>query len=74
MNYTETYRKVYEALSKTQLPHEKMHNASLRITDALNSIFTYTNRQFPEVMDDIMDVVKDFSSSIKIGGYDLDDR
>ena len=74
MNYTETYNKVYSALSKTNLPHERLHNASLRITDALNYIYSYTHRQFPDMMEDVMAVVNDFASSNKIGGYDLDDK
>lgn len=65
MNYTQIYNKVYEAISKTELSHEKLHRASLRITDALNDIFVYTNVQFPEVMEDIMNVVNEFSNSIK---------
>lgn len=73
MNYTETYKKIYSIISETNLPHEKVHKASLRIADALNDICVYTNRQFPEMMDKIMEAAEDFYSKVKIGGYDLDD-
>jgi hypothetical protein len=66
MNYTETYNKFYSALLKTNLPHAKLHTAALRLTDALSEIYCYTNRQFPDTMEDVMNVVNDFSSSIKI--------
>jgi hypothetical protein len=74
MNYTETYNKVYSALSESNLPHEKLHTSALRITDALNNIYCYTNKQFPDMMEEIMNVVNDFSSSIKFGGHDIDDK
>ena len=74
MNYTETYNKVYSDLTKNNLPHEKLHSAALRITNALGDIYCYTNKQFPDMMEDIMNIVSDFSSNNKIGGYDLDDR
>jgi hypothetical protein len=74
MNYTENYKKIYTAISKADLPHEKTHKAALRITDALNDIFVYTNLQFPSMMDEIMDIVEQFTTTVKLGGYDLDDR
>jgi len=74
MNYTEQYKQIYAAISKANLPHEKTHKAALRIADALNDIFVYTKVQFPLIMDDIMDIVEQFSSTVKLGGYDLDDR
>jgi len=74
MNYTEQYKQIYAAISKANLPHEKTHKAALRIADALNDIFVYTKVQFPLMMDDIMDIVEQFSSTVKLGGYDLDDR
>ena len=74
MNYTETYNKIYSAISKSNMPHEHLHNAALRITDALNNIYCYTNAQFPDMMEDVIDVVIDFSTQLKFGGYDLDDN
>ena len=74
MNYTEQYKQIYSAISKANLPHEKTNKAALRIADALNDIFVYTKVQFPLMMDDIMDIVEQFSSTVKLGGYDLDDR
>ena len=74
MNYTEQYQQIYAAISKANLPHEKTHKAALRIADALNYSFVYTKVQFPLMMDDIMDIVEQFSSTVKLGGYDLDDR
>lgn len=74
MNYTETYNKVYSALSKTELTHVAKHNSSLRITDALNDVFSYTISNFPDIIEDIINVVNEFSSSVKTGGYDLDDK
>jgi hypothetical protein len=74
MNYTENYKQIYAAISKSKLPHEKIHKAALRITDALNDIFVYTNMQFPSMMDEIMDIVEQFTATVKLGGYDLDDR
>ncbi|MEY4334021.1 MAG: hypothetical protein RLZZ196_2764 [Bacteroidota bacterium] len=65
MNYTEVYNKIYKAISNANLSHEKAHNASVRITDALNDIFVYTKMQFPEIMEEVMDIVGEFSSSIK---------
>lgn len=74
MNYTETYNKVYSALQKSNLPHENLHRSALRITNALSDIYCYTNKQFPDIMEDVMNIVNDFSSTDKIGGYDLDDK
>ena len=65
MNYTETYNRIYSALSTIDITHEKRHNSSIRITDALNDIYSYINRQFPEAMGDIMSIVEEFSNSIK---------
>lgn len=73
MNYTQTYRKIYEVLSVLDIPHEKRHNSSLRITNALSDIYIYTNRQFPEVLPVILEIAQDFCSEAQIGGYDLDD-
>lgn len=74
MNYTEQYNQIYAAICKADLPHEQTHKSALRITDALNDIFVYTNMQFPSVMDEIMDIVEEFTATVKLGGYDLDDR
>jgi len=74
MNYTKVYRQVYEVLSKTGLEHEKIHNASLRITNALSEIYIYTNKQFPEALDPILQIAENFCSQVKVGGYDLDDK
>lgn len=74
MNYTETYRKIYEVLSVLDLAHEKKHNASLRITSALNDIYVYTNKQFPEVLPAILDIAQEFCVNTKKGGYDIDDK
>jgi hypothetical protein len=74
MNYTEQYKQIYAAISKANLPHEKTHKAALRIADALNDIFVYTKVQFPSMMDEIMDIVEEFSATVKLGGYDLDNR
>lgn len=74
MNYTKVYRDVYEILSKIGLPHEKLHSASLRITNALSDIYVYTNKQFPEVLGDIMKLAEEFCSQVRFGGYDLDDK
>ena len=74
MNYTKVYRSVYETLSKTGLDHEKIHNASLRITNALSDIYIYTNRQFPEALDQVLELAENFYSKVKLGGYDLYDN
>jgi hypothetical protein len=74
MTYTENYKQIYAAISKADLPHEKTHKAALRITDAMNDIFIYTKVQFPSIMDEIMDIVEQFTATVKLGGYDLDDR
>lgn len=74
MDYTETYNKVYSALQKSNLPHENLHRSALRIADALSDIYCYTSRQFPDAIEDVMNIVNDFSSTDKIGGYDLDDK
>lgn len=74
MDYTDTYRKIYKVVSQLDLPHEKKHSAALRITDALSDIYHYTNRQFPDILPDILNIVQDFSVQTKIGGYDLDDK
>lgn len=74
MNYTKVYRSIYNVLSETNLAHEKLHNASLRIANALSDIYIYTNKQFPEALDDILKIAEDFCAEAKIGGYDLDDR
>lgn len=74
MNYTEQYNQIYAAISKADLPHEQTHKSALRITDALNDIFVYTSMQFPFIMDEIMDIVEKFTTTVKLGGYDLDDR
>lgn len=73
MNYTDTYNKIYEVISSLELPHEKKHSAALTITDSLSHIYAYANRQFPEVLSEILDVAKDFCGDAKVGGYDLDD-
>jgi hypothetical protein len=74
MTYTENYKQIYAAISKANLPHEKTHKAALRITDAMNDIFIYTKVQFPSMMDEIMGIVEQFTATVKLGGYDLDDR
>lgn len=74
MNYTETYRKIYSIISELDLPHEKKHTAALRIADALNNVYMYTHKQFPELMDKILNAVQDFCDDVKLGGYDLDDK
>lgn len=74
MTYTENYKQIYEAISKADLPHEKTHKAALRIADAMNDIFIYTKVQFPFMMDEIMGIVEEFTATVKLGGYDLDDR
>lgn len=74
MSYTENYNKIYAVIRKADLPHEKAHKAALRITDALNDIFVYTNKQFPSMMDEVMKIVEEFTATVKLGGYDLDDR
>lgn len=74
MNYTETYKKIYSIISETNLPHENIHRASLRISDALNDICVYTDRQFPEMMDKIMKAAEEFCNRVRLGGYDLDDN
>jgi hypothetical protein len=66
MNYTEFYKKVYNTMSHLDIPHEKKHNASLRIVNAMTDIYLYTNKQFPEIMEDIMDVVEEFSKTVKV--------
>lgn len=73
MNYTDTYRKIYEVISNLDLPHEKKHHAALRIADSLSQIYIYSNRQFPEILPEILEVAKEFLTDAKIGGYDLDD-
>jgi hypothetical protein len=73
MTYTENYKQIYAAISKADLPHEKTHKAALRIADAMNDIFIYTKVQFPFIMDEIMDIVEEFTATVKLGGYDLDD-
>ena len=74
MNYTDTYKKIYEVVSKLGLPHDNTHNASLRIADALNDIYVYTNRQFPEILPEILHIAEGFCADAKVGGYDLDDK
>jgi len=74
VSYTENYNKIYAVICKADLPHEKTHKAALRITDALNDIFVYTKKQFPSMMDEVMNIVEDFTATVKLGGYDLDDR
>jgi hypothetical protein len=74
MNYTDTYRKIYEVISDLDLPHEKKHRAALKITDSLSQIYMYSNKQFPEVLPQILEIAKDFCADAKIGGYDLDDK
>lgn len=74
MNYTDTYRKIYEVISALDLSHEAKHHAAIRIADSLSQIYTYSNRQFPEVLPQILEVAKDFCADAKYGGYDLDDR
>jgi len=74
MTYTENYKQIYAAISKANLPHEKTHKAALRIADAMNDIFVYTKVQFPSMMNEIMGIVEEFTATVKIGGYDLDDR
>lgn len=73
MNYTETYNQIYKIIEKVNLPHEKTHIASLRIADALNEIYVYTNKQFPEILSEILQAAEEFCAEAKFGGYDLDD-
>jgi hypothetical protein len=74
MDYTDTYRKIYEVISTLDLSHEKKHHAALKIADSLSQIYIYSNKQFPEVLPEIFEIAKDFCADIKIGGYDLDDH
>lgn len=74
MNYTEAYREIYKIIARLDLPHEKVHNASLRICNALNDIYIYSHRQFPEVIDDINKVVEKYAHHMRVGGYDIDDK
>jgi hypothetical protein len=74
MTYTENYKQIYAEISKVGMPHEKTHKAALRIADAMNDIFVYTKVQFPSMMNEIMGIVEEFTATVKLGGYDLDDR
>jgi hypothetical protein len=74
MNYTDTYRKIYEVISDLDLPHEKKHNAAIKISDSLSEIYMYSSEQFPQVLSQILEVAKDFCTDARIGGYDLDDH
>lgn len=74
MDYTKLYRDIYSVISEVDLPHERKHKASIRIADALSDIYIYTNKQFPEAMEKILEIAENFISQVKIGGYDLDDK
>ncbi len=74
MNYTRTYKKIYKKLNQTNLPHEKIHSASLRITEALNDIYVFSKENFPDLTKDIAGILEQTCSEIKFGGYDLDDK
>lgn len=74
MNYTETYKKIYQVISSLDLPHEKTHRASLRIANALSDIYIYSNKQFPEILPAILEIAQNFCAEAKVGGYDLDDK
>lgn len=75
MNYTETYRKIYSLFSSLGIDHEAINKASLRITNAIHDIYAYTQRQAPELVDQVASIVEEFSSNIKkVGSYDLDDK
>lgn len=74
MNYTDTYRRIYETISNVDLPHEKVHRAALKITDSLSEIYMYSNRQFPEKLPDILEIAEVFCAEAKLGGYDIDDK
>lgn len=80
MNYTETYRKIYDLFSNLDITHEAANRASLRIANALHDIYSFTQRQAPHIIDEVASIVQEFSSNVKdnksyiIGGYDLDDK
>lgn len=74
MNYTQTYRKIYEVLNILDLPHDKKHSASLRIANALSDIYIYTNKQFPEVLPVVLEIAQDFCAEAQADGYDLNDE
>ena len=74
MNYTDTYRRIYETISNLDIPHEKAHRAALKITDSLSEIYLYSNRQFPEKLPAILEIAEVFCAEAKLGGYDIDDK
>ncbi len=74
INYTHLYNKIYSAIKTDDIPHDKAHRSALRIADAINDIYIYTNVQYPDKLDDILDTVEFFCNAIRLGGYDLDDK
>lgn len=75
MNYTETYRKIYDLFADSDISHEQINRASLRIANAIHDIYAFTQRQAPGLVDQVASVVEEFSSNIrKVGSYDLDEK
>ncbi len=60
LDYTSIYRKIYSAIERDGLPHEEIHKASLRISNALWDIYLFTQEQPPEITDIIIGTLEDF--------------
>lgn len=74
MNYTEVYNSIYNAIKTDLIPHEVAHGASLRISDAINGIYMFLLQNYPESINSLGDIINNFWTSQKFGGYDLDDK
>jgi hypothetical protein len=74
MNYTEVYKKLYASLTDDYLSHEEVHRFAVKITDALNELFSATKYHEQCVIDTVSTIANQMWNPLNLGGFDLDDK
>jgi hypothetical protein len=60
MNYTKIYKEVYKNLEPSGAPHEVLHYSCLKITDALQEMFLYSQKTNNCCLDQTLNVIECF--------------
>jgi hypothetical protein len=60
MDYTKTYKKIYSAIKTEHLPHELVHNVSIRIVDAINDLYLYEKKEDLSSLPSVQELIKKF--------------
>lgn len=60
MNYTKIYNNIYQSLKNENTPHEVLHYSCLKITDALQEIYLYSQKNSPDNLQESLNVIESF--------------